>query len=68
VAGYTHEHSPFTPEAVFEMHKYTKGAPRLISQIADNALMIAFARKQQAIDGFLVHEIVAEHSGIEEAA
>lgn len=68
VAGYTNENSPFTPEAIFEMHKYTQGAPRLISQIADNALMIAFVRKQQAIDGFLIHQIVADHSGLEEAA
>jgi len=68
VAGYAGDHSPFTPDAVFEMHKYTKGTPRLISQIADNALMMAFARKQQMVDGFLIHEIVADHSGIEEAA
>lgn len=67
VAGYTGEHSPFTPDAIFEMHKYTKGAPRLISQIADNALMIGFARKLKMIDGFLIHEIVCEHSGKEAA-
>jgi general secretion pathway protein A len=68
VAGYAGEYSPFTPDAIFEMHKYTKGIPRLISQIADNALMFGFARKQQSVDGFLIHEIVAEHSGLEEAA
>jgi len=68
VAGFSGEHSPFTPDAIFEMHKYTRGTPRLISQIADNALMIAFARKQHSVDGFLVHEIVAEHSGLQEAA
>jgi general secretion pathway protein A len=68
VAGYAGEHSPFTPDAVFEMHKYTNGAPRLISTVADNALMMAFARKQQMIDGFLIHEIVGELSGVEVAA
>ncbi|MFI5384908.1 MAG: ExeA family protein [Fimbriimonadales bacterium] len=68
VAGYAGEHSPFAPDAIYEMHKYTKGTPRLISQIADNALMMAFARKQQSIDGFLIHEIVGEHSGMQEAA
>ncbi len=67
VAGYTGENGPFTPDAIFEIHKYSKGAPRLISQIADNALMIAFARKLKMIDGFLVHEIVSEHSGKEAA-
>lgn len=68
IAGYTGEHSPFTPDAVFEMHKYTSGAPRLISQVADNALMVAFARKQLMVDGFLIHEVVAEQEGLEEAA
>src|SRR5579862_7513381 len=63
VAGYAGQDSPFTPDAIFEMHKYTKGTPRLISQIADNALMMAFARKRQIVDGFLIHEIVADHSG-----
>lgn len=68
VAGYTGDQSPFTPDAICEMHKYSKGTPRLISTIADNALMIAFARKQKSIDGFLVHEVVSEHSGVKEAA
>lgn len=67
VAGFTGENCPFTPDAIFEIHKYAKGAPRLISQIADNALMIGFARKLKIIDGFLVHEIVCEHSGKEAA-
>jgi len=68
VAGYAGEHSPFEPDAIFEMHKYTRGTPRLISQVADNALMMAFARKQAGIDGYLIHEIVAEFSGMEAAA
>lgn len=68
VAGYTEEHSPFSPDAIFELHKYTKGAPRLISQLADNALMVAFARKEKVIDGFLMHSVIAEYSGVEVAA
>jgi general secretion pathway protein A len=68
VAGFSGHQSPFAPDAIFEMHKYTKGAPRLISQIADNAMMMAFARKQPIIDGYLVHEIVGEYGGLEEAA
>jgi len=68
VAGYPGEHSPFAPDAIFEMHKYTRGTPRLISQIADNALMMAFARKQAGIDGYLIHEIISEFSEVEAAA
>jgi general secretion pathway protein A len=67
VAGYSGENHPFTPDAIFEIHKYTKGYPRLISQIADNALMIGFVQKVQLIDGFLIHNIVDEFSGREAA-
>lgn len=67
VAGYTGEQSPFTPDAIHEIHKYTKGTPRLTSQIADNCLMVAFAQQAKVIDGFLVHSVVCEFSG-EEAA
>jgi len=67
VAGYTGENHPFSPDAIFEIHKFTKGYPRLISQIADNALMIGFVQKIQLIDGFLVHNLVNEFSGKEAA-
>jgi general secretion pathway protein A len=68
VAGYAGENNPFSPEAVFEIHKYTKGAPRLTSQIADNALLMAFVKKLRSIDGFLIHSVVTEFSGLEAAA
>jgi general secretion pathway protein A len=68
VAGYTSDTSPFTPDAVFEIHKYTKGYPRLTSQIADNALMFGFAKKAKVIDGFLIHSVICEFTGVEEAA
>lgn len=68
VAGYAGESSPFTPDAVFEIHKFSKGTPRLASQIADNALMVGFAQKAKIIDGFLLHNVVNEFTGVEEAA
>jgi general secretion pathway protein A len=67
VAGYSGESSPFSPDAIFELHKYAQGAPRLISQLADNALMLAFAQKVQVIDGFMMHSIIADYSGKEAA-
>src|SRR5262249_36527459 len=67
VAGFTGEQSPFTPDAIFELHKYTKGTPRLTSQIADNALMVGFAQKAKVIDGFLVHSVICEFTGQEAA-
>jgi general secretion pathway protein A len=67
VAGYAEEAHPFSPDAIFEIHKHTKGYPRLISQIADNALMIGFVQKVQLIDGYLIHNIVNEYFGREAA-
>ncbi|MFN8139414.1 MAG: AAA family ATPase [Fimbriimonadales bacterium] len=60
VAGYTGDQSPFTPDAVYEIHKHTKGAPRLISQAADNALLIGSMQKVKNIDGFMMHSILNE--------
>lgn len=67
VAGYTAEKSPFTPDAILEIHKYAKGTPRLTSQIADNALMVSYAQKLKLIDGCLVHGVVCEFTGQEAA-
>lgn len=67
VAGYTEDQSPFTPDAIFELHKYTKGTPRLTSQVADNALMVSFAQKARKIDGFLMHSVICDFTGQEAA-
>lgn len=64
IAGFTGERSPFTPDAVYQMHKFTEGVPRLVSQIADNALMLGFAKKAQMIDAFLMHDVVEDYSGV----
>jgi general secretion pathway protein A len=63
VAGYTGELSPFSPDAVFLLHKYSGGIPRLATQLADNVLMMAFAAKQRVVDGFLMHSVICDHAG-----
>lgn len=68
VAGYTGEKSPFSPDAIFQLHKFTGGTPRLASQIADNALLVGMAQKVQMIDGYLMHQIINDFQGIQEAA
>jgi general secretion pathway protein A len=67
VAGFQSETSVFSPDAIFEIHKYSQGYPRLISQLADNALMIGFVQKKQIIDGFLIHNIANEYLAKEAA-
>ncbi|HWP31254.1 MAG TPA: AAA family ATPase [Fimbriimonadales bacterium] len=59
-AGYTAEQIPFTPDAIFEIHKVTGGTPRLISQAADNALLVGFVQNLKRIDGFTMHSILCE--------
>ncbi len=68
VAGYTGETNLFTPDAVYELHKATGGTPRLICQLADNALMVGMARKAKIVDGFLMHSVINDFQGKELAA
>lgn len=63
IAGYVGERSVFTPDAIYQIHKYSNGTPRLTSQIADNALMLGMAHKAKSIDAFLVHEVIGEFTG-----
>lgn len=63
VAGYSEEQSPFDAEAIHQIHKISKGAPRVIIQIADNAMLMAMARKAKRIDGFLIHEVAEDFCG-----
>jgi general secretion pathway protein A len=68
VAGYTGEQHPFTPDAIYEMHKFTKGTPRLVCQVADVALLMGMAQKAKMVDAFLMHSVVSEFTGVERAA
>ena len=63
VAGFSGEKTPFTPDAIHEIHKISKGSPRVILQLADNAMLMAMARKEKMVDGFLTHEVAEEYSG-----
>jgi general secretion pathway protein A len=64
VAGYLGDRSPFTPEAIHLIHKNSKGAPRLILQFADNALLQGMARNEKMIDGYLAHELGQDYLGV----
>lgn len=61
IAGFTGDKSPFTPDAIYQIHKSSGGTPRLISQYADNALLIAMAQQAKQIDGYLMHEVLSDH-------
>jgi len=46
----------FTPNALKEIYKYSKGIPRLINVICDNALLIGFGMDQKVIGGQTIRE------------
>lgn len=64
VAGYDDEHSPFTPDAIFQLHKASNGYPRIISTLADQALIMGMADGVERIDGFMMHDACRQHIGV----
>lgn len=63
IAGFKGENSPFTPDAVFQLHKASKGYPRIITTLADQALIFGMAHKAQHIDGFMMHDTWRQFNG-----
>ncbi|MBI2058957.1 MAG: AAA family ATPase [Nitrospirae bacterium] len=51
---------PFTEEALDAIYHYTKGIPRLINNICDNALLEGYLRKMSNIDLDLIREIALD--------
>jgi general secretion pathway protein A len=47
----------FTRQAVTLIHEYSRGLPRTISVMCDNALMSGFALDQRPVDGTIVREV-----------
>jgi type II secretory pathway predicted ATPase ExeA len=50
----------FTREAVTLIHEYSRGLPRTISVICDNALTSGFALDQRPVDGDIVREVIRD--------
>ena len=50
----------FTPSAYSAIHQYSKGIPRLINTLCDNALLEGFLRKKERIDHDMIQEIVVD--------
>jgi type II secretory pathway predicted ATPase ExeA len=52
--------SPFTPDAIDAVHRFTRGTPRLINTLCDNALFEAFSARRRELDGVFVERVAAE--------
>ena len=47
----------FTPDAIDQIAYYSRGIPRVINIIADNALMIAYATSQKKVSADIIREV-----------
>ena len=59
VAGYEGKNL-FAPEALRKIALYSKGIPRLINIICDNALVIAFAASQKKVSAQVIREVASD--------
>jgi general secretion pathway protein A len=48
----------FSPEAIEAIHKATKGTPRLINSLCDNALLTAYARSRREITAGTIESVL----------
>lgn len=53
--------NPFNIESSKLIYKHSKGIPRVINHIAQNALLIAFANEKKYIDRSIIEEAAAEY-------
>jgi type II secretory pathway predicted ATPase ExeA len=51
---------PFTPEAVAAVHRFSRGTPRLINTLCDNALFEGFVARQADVDEALVERVARD--------
>jgi type II secretory pathway predicted ATPase ExeA len=58
IAGATR--NPFTPAAISLVYQYSRGLPRLINTICDNALLEGFLIKSDVIDESIIQTVVVD--------
>jgi general secretion pathway protein A len=51
---------PFTPAAIAQVHRYSRGTPRLINTLCDNALFEGFVARVKDVDEKLVDRIARD--------
>lgn len=50
----------FLPEAVRDIARYSKGIPRLINMICDNALLIAYGTSRKTVSAEMIEEVACD--------
>jgi len=54
----------FAPDAVREVHRYSKGSPRSINAVCDNAMLAGYVARSRVIDARAVRRAIAQLEGI----
>jgi type II secretory pathway predicted ATPase ExeA len=69
-AGYMGDPNIFSSEAMLDLHRHTKGVPRLVCQLADRALLLGKKKRAKMISAEMTHDAANELYGqmLEEAA
>jgi general secretion pathway protein A len=50
----------FPPEAIENIHEYSRGVPRVINVLCEHALINAFAARQKQVSVTLIHDVARE--------
>jgi general secretion pathway protein A len=54
----------FTPKALREIYHYSKGIPRLVNVVCDNALVVGFASTKKVIGHKIIKEVIQKLEGL----
>ncbi len=57
--------SIFTPKAIQEIYRYSKGIPRLINIVCDNALLLGYANEQKVVGKPTIREVIGQLDGLD---
>jgi len=60
IAGSTNPSAIFPMETIVELHRHSRGYPRLINTISENALIQAYARQSASVSPRVIEEIAAD--------
>jgi general secretion pathway protein A len=57
----------FSPKAIREIHRYSKGIPRLINVLCDNALLLGYAIEEKVVGKSMIREVIRDLDGFSQS-
>jgi general secretion pathway protein A len=53
----------FSPKAINKIYRYSKGIPRVINVLCDNALLLGYAINQRVVGKSMIREVISDLDG-----